>query len=211
MSRMIASVYLQTRPEKTRRPRWTDEQALSHFWLLRVAPRAFAPQLAGICSSARDADVCRKTGSRWRGVRPARRERRQVYCRSRRDQPHRRQTRWEQVLARGRGQRATSLTQKLRRLGALRPRGWAMQKPSGASFGSLIAGQENTKSGPYTSVSGGRNNTALGNFASVSGGSSGLASNHYATVSGGPSRSAASPDSWRAGGLFQSNKLIPTR
>ncbi|MGI4790649.1 MAG: hypothetical protein ACRYFS_17580 [Janthinobacterium lividum] len=60
-----------------------------------------------------------------------------------------------------------------------------------SSFGGLIAGFNNTISGPFASVSGGQNNTASGYLASVSGGYGNTASNHYASVSGGRSNTAS--------------------
>ena len=59
------------------------------------------------------------------------------------------------------------------------------------SFGSLIAGQNDTVSGGYASVSGGQNNTASGYAASVSGGAGNTASNYYTSVSGGVNNTAS--------------------
>ncbi len=60
------------------------------------------------------------------------------------------------------------------------------------SFGSLVAGNDNTVSGAYASVSGGQNNTASGYAASVSGGVDNTASYYYASVTGGESNVASS-------------------
>ncbi len=53
------------------------------------------------------------------------------------------------------------------------------------SFGGLVAGENNTISGPFASVSGGTLNTASGAEASVSGGQGNTASDDQASVSGG--------------------------
>lgn len=72
-----------------------------------------------------------------------------------------------------------------------------------SSFGGLVAGEENTISGPAASISGGSLNTASGNRASVSGGSSNIASGADSCVSGGNSRQAAAIYDWAAGSLFE--------
>ena len=54
-----------------------------------------------------------------------------------------------------------------------------------SSYGGLVAGFNNTVSGPHASVSGGGYNEASGWVASVSGGSANKASEWYASVSGG--------------------------
>ncbi len=54
-----------------------------------------------------------------------------------------------------------------------------------SSFSGLVAGDDNSISGPYASVSGGFANTASSNYASVSGGFANTASGLYASVSGG--------------------------
>jgi hypothetical protein len=53
------------------------------------------------------------------------------------------------------------------------------------SYGGLVAGYENTVSGPYSSVTGGRANTASGDRSSVSGGAANTASDTWSSVSGG--------------------------
>jgi len=90
-----------------------------------------------------------------------------------------------------------------------------------SSYGGLVAGIDNTISGPFASVSGGQSNTASGDSASVSGGQSNTASGafpssvsggrnneasgFYSSVSGGASRSATGVEDWVAGSLFQDN------
>ena len=59
-----------------------------------------------------------------------------------------------------------------------------------SSFGGLVAGYENTISGPYSSVSGGYSGTANGTVSSVSGGRNGIANGPYSSVSGGYSGTA---------------------
>ena len=75
-----------------------------------------------------------------------------------------------------------------------------------SSYGGLVAGIDNTISGPFASVSGGQSNTASGAFpSSVSGGRNNEASGFYSSVSGGASRSATGVEDWVAGSLFQDN------
>ncbi len=54
-----------------------------------------------------------------------------------------------------------------------------------SSFGGLVAGENNTISGPFATISGGRSSTASGPFSSVSGGDSNEASGDSSSVSGG--------------------------
>jgi hypothetical protein len=68
---------------------------------------------------------------------------------------------------------------------------------------SVSAGQMNTASGIHSSVSGGEVNTASNSGASVSGGEGNAASGDVASVSGGNGRSAPGQWDWAAGGLFQ--------
>jgi hypothetical protein len=68
---------------------------------------------------------------------------------------------------------------------------------------SVSAGQFNTASGIHSSVSGGEGNTASNSGASVSGGEGNEASGDVASVSGGNARSALGQWDWMAGGLFQ--------
>ncbi len=85
------------------------------------------------------------------------------------------------------------------------------------SFGGLVAGYNNTISGPFASVSGGSgnvaggvtasvsggvSNTANGPNASISGGSSNTASGSNASVSGGSLNFAGGPDASVGGGIF---------
>ncbi len=68
-----------------------------------------------------------------------------------------------------------------------------------SSFGGLVAGDDNTISGPYASVSGGQLNTASSPFASVNGGYGNTASNYYASVSGGYRITQRSENGWSGG------------
>jgi hypothetical protein len=68
-----------------------------------------------------------------------------------------------------------------------------------SSYGGLVAGAQNTISGPYATVSGGFVNTASGLYASVSGGWNNTAGAIRASVSGGNGVSATIVDSWAAG------------
>jgi len=87
-----------------------------------------------------------------------------------------------------------------------------------SSCGGLVAGEDNTVTGPFASVSGGRENTASGKSATVSGGANSgasgaqasvsggffsTASGNFASVSGGNGRSATGAGSWAAGSLFE--------
>lgn len=54
-----------------------------------------------------------------------------------------------------------------------------------SSYGGLVAGYNNSLSGPYAAVTGGRGNQAIGNYSSVSGGRNNQASGESSTVSGG--------------------------
>ncbi len=58
------------------------------------------------------------------------------------------------------------------------------------SYGGLVAGQENSITGPWASVTGGRNNEASGYYASVTGGKNNQATNFYSSVTGGASNYA---------------------
>ncbi len=69
-----------------------------------------------------------------------------------------------------------------------------------SSWGGLVAGQQNTISGPYSSVSGGSYNQAIGEGASVSGGSKNDATGLYSNVSGGGDNVASGDFSSVSGG-----------
>ena len=69
-----------------------------------------------------------------------------------------------------------------------------------SSYGGLIAGSNNSISGPYASVSGGQRNTASGFIASVSGGQGNMASGPLASVSGGLQNTASGDYSSVSGG-----------
>ena len=69
-----------------------------------------------------------------------------------------------------------------------------------ASFGGLVAGQNNGISGLYSSVSGGDTNTANFSGASVSGGTGNTANSDYASVSGGNHDDAFAEYGWKGGG-----------
>ena len=60
-----------------------------------------------------------------------------------------------------------------------------------SSYGGLVAGRQNTVSGPYTSISGGYYNTASGQFSSISGGLGNTASGYSASISGGYENTAS--------------------
>ena len=83
------------------------------------------------------------------------------------------------------------------------------QANSYTRFGSLVAGRENTISGPFTTVSAGRRNQAKAAFSSVSGGKSNATKGKYATVSGGWFNTASGQLSSVSGG--QSNKASGLR
>jgi len=83
------------------------------------------------------------------------------------------------------------------------------------SHGGLVAGQQNTISGPYASVSGGRQNfasgegtsvsggygnSATGTFATISGGVGNIATGNYASISGGKSNTATGNNASISGG-----------
>jgi len=68
------------------------------------------------------------------------------------------------------------------------------------SYGGLLAGFNNTVSGPYASVSGGHYNTASANSASVSGGQSNTAGAQAASITGGISGDASGAASSITGG-----------
>jgi hypothetical protein len=69
------------------------------------------------------------------------------------------------------------------------------------SVGGLVAGFQNSISGPYSSVTGGAGNQASGEWASVSGGINNVASYLYSSVSGGKSNTAMGSSSSVSGGL----------
>jgi hypothetical protein len=62
---------------------------------------------------------------------------------------------------------------------------------SWTSFGGIVAGKQNSISGPFASVTGGNGNTASGYASSVSGGVRNYASAYYSSVSGGRFNSAS--------------------
>src|SRR3989454_3807148 len=72
------------------------------------------------------------------------------------------------------------------------------------SFGGILAGANNTISGPYASVTGGIDNTASGLYASVTGGGGNTASGQEASVTGGTGNTASGGDASVTGG--QSNQ-----
>ena len=74
------------------------------------------------------------------------------------------------------------------------------QRQNFTSFGGLVAGRQNTVSGPYASVSGGRGNTASVLCASVSGGDGNTASGPCASVSGGGGNTAGAAVAAVSGG-----------
>jgi hypothetical protein len=69
------------------------------------------------------------------------------------------------------------------------------------SSGGLVAGIQNTISGPYSSVSGGALNTASGDISSVSGGDGNNASAEASSVSGGQGNNASGLSSSVSGGV----------
>jgi hypothetical protein len=69
------------------------------------------------------------------------------------------------------------------------------------AFGGIVAGRNNTASGPYASVSGGLGNVAEGEAASVTGGAVNTASGPYASVSGGQENVAEGRVASVSGGL----------
>jgi hypothetical protein len=77
------------------------------------------------------------------------------------------------------------------------------------SYGGILAGTENTTSGPYSSVSGGVFNEASGEYSSVSGGMSNDASGEYSSVRGGRRNEASGESSSVSGGY--SNVAIGNR
>ncbi len=77
-----------------------------------------------------------------------------------------------------------------------------------SSYGGLVAGEDNTISGPFASVSGGASNVASRDHASVSGGFVNWASAPGATVSGG-SANRASGDYASVGGGQQNTANAP--
>ena len=72
------------------------------------------------------------------------------------------------------------------------------------SYGGILAGRDNTISGPYASVTGGIDNTASGLYASVTGGGGNTASGQEASVTGGTGNTASGGDASVTGG--QSNQ-----
>jgi hypothetical protein len=72
-----------------------------------------------------------------------------------------------------------------------------------SSWGGLVAGYDNTITGPYCTVSGGSSNRAAAEGASVSGGGENHASAYLSSVSGGSGRVASEFYSWAAGDLYQ--------
>ena len=68
-----------------------------------------------------------------------------------------------------------------------------------SSYGGLIAGENNTISGPYASVSGGYGNTASGDYSSVSGGDRNTASGNFSSVSGGINITQGTDYGWSGG------------
>jgi hypothetical protein len=70
-----------------------------------------------------------------------------------------------------------------------------------SSYGGLIAGSNNSISGPYASVSGGNQNIASGGAASVSGGQGNIASGSVASVSGGNNNKASNDNASVSGGF----------
>jgi hypothetical protein len=72
------------------------------------------------------------------------------------------------------------------------------------SHGGLVAGQQNTISGPYASVSGGRLSTAQGEGASVNGGYGNSAEVMFSTISGGAGNIATGPYASISGGTDNS-------
>ena len=72
------------------------------------------------------------------------------------------------------------------------------------SFGGIVAGYQNTISGPYASVTGGAANAASGVDASVTGGGGNTASGQEASVTGGTGNTASGGDASVTGG--QSNQ-----
>ena len=76
------------------------------------------------------------------------------------------------------------------------------------SFGGMVAGQQNTVSGPSASVSGGSCNTASGVHASVSGGVNNTASGARSSVSGGAGNTASGPFASVSGGVGQHRQWL---
>ena len=74
------------------------------------------------------------------------------------------------------------------------------QENSFSSYGGLVAGQDNTISGAWSTVSGGFDNTASGSRSSVSGGRDNTASNYFSSVSGGQNNTASDFSSSVSGG-----------
>jgi hypothetical protein len=74
------------------------------------------------------------------------------------------------------------------------------QEQTFTSYGGILAGFDNTLSGPFASVSGGSRNTASANDASVSGGFGNTASSNDASVSGGLENTASGNDASVSGG-----------
>ena len=68
------------------------------------------------------------------------------------------------------------------------------------SYGHLIAGRDNTATGPNSSVTGGRGNTAFGSTSAVVGGRDNTASGQTSSVSGGFSNTASAANTSVAGG-----------
>lgn len=72
-----------------------------------------------------------------------------------------------------------------------------------SSYGGLIAGQNNTISGPFACISGGRFNTASRDGASISGGFGNAVSGEFSSISGGQALTLSDSFAW-SGGSFHS-------
>lgn len=78
------------------------------------------------------------------------------------------------------------------------------------SYGGILAGLNNTISGPFASVTGGGSNTASGAYSSVSGGEINTASAAYSSVSGGEENTASSTNSSVSGGFENKASYVNT-